>query len=104
MWLRPEGQAYIANCSWMEKSLVVSGFSPHYLWLGRLQPYKSQNVSVEMMQFDFFWTPSEQNTNYILPLRKSVRFFGTECEMMKEIHNAVRRLQLRQVDCEINIL
>lgn len=42
MWIWPEGEAYIANYSWMEKSVVVSGFSPHYLWLGLLQLYKSQ--------------------------------------------------------------
>lgn len=66
MWIWPEGGAYIANYSWMEKSVVVSGFSPHYLWLGLLQLCKSQ-----MSQW--------KRTNYILPLRKICPFSCTKC-------------------------
>lgn len=73
MWIWPEGEAHIANYSWMEKSDVVSGFSPHYLWLGRLQLYKSQMSQWKWCNLTFLDT-KQANTNYILPLWNSVLF------------------------------
>lgn len=56
-----------------------------------------------MMQFDFFGHQVSKHKLYFTP-EKIGPFSCTECKMMKEVHNAVRRLQLWQFDYEINIL
>lgn len=47
VWTRPEGEVYIANYSWIKKSIVVFGFCPHYLQLCDFSPtarlHRSQN-------------------------------------------------------------
>lgn len=103
MWIWPEGEAHIANYSWMEKSDVVSGFSPHYLWLGRLQLYKSQMPQWKWCNLTFLDTKTSKYKLYFTPVKFSP-FSCTKCKTMKEVHNGGGRLQLLQFDYKINIL